>query len=164
MGSTVFPALPLVALCPARKHAGRALAAAGIALAVSCRVLFIARFSVVKGLVWLAHRYAETTDPAYRAALIDGAEALVAQNNVYGTRDGNFALSVAAIARSKRRGVFPRWVTPAGFLTTVAAIGGAFLKPRLESHDTWHWLVLLVGLVGVGLTLARPGRRFSGRT
>lgn len=81
MGSMVFVIPPLLAALPALKPADGAVALVGIVLAVSRQVLFMAYVPVVNGLTWIADRYVAASDPGYRAALVGGAEALVAQNN-----------------------------------------------------------------------------------
>ena len=88
MGSMVFVIPPLSALCPALKNVDAALDSVGIVLAISCQVLFMTHFPVVNGFTWIADRYAEATDPAYRAALIGGAEAFAAQHNAYAQATG----------------------------------------------------------------------------
>ena len=157
MGSMVFLFPPLIALFPALMHADRAWAAIGVTLALACQILFMAYFPVVNGLGWLADRYVEAADPAYRAALSGGAEALVAQNNAYGPSDTIFAVSVGLIAVAMWRGEFPAWVAIAGFATALIGSGAAFFKPMIGIHYLWWWAALLVWLVGTGLTLWRLG-------
>lgn len=159
MGSMVFLIPTLVALYPALMHVERAWAALGVVLALSCQVLFMAYFPVVNGLGWIGDRYLEAADPAYRAALAGGAEALVAQNNAYGPSDTIFAVSVGIISLAMWRGVFPRWVAVAGFLTAVVGCGAAFLKPAIGIHYLWWWVFLVIWLIGAGVRLARLGWR-----
>ncbi|MEQ8403133.1 MAG: hypothetical protein RIE24_21485 [Silicimonas sp.] len=158
MGSMVFLIVPLIALWPALRHGDAAVAAVGIVLAVSCQVLFMAYFPVVNGLLWIADRYAEATDPDLRVALIGGAEALVAMNNAYGTSDGIFAASVGIIAHAMRRSVFSGWVIAVGYATGVVGVLAAFLKPALGIHYLWWWVLLIVWLVGVGLAFWRMAK------
>lgn len=157
MGSMVFVIPALIALYPALKPVDAPVALVGIVLAISCQILFMAYFPVVNGLTWIADRYAEATDPAYRAALIGGAEALVAQNNAYGTSDGIFAASIGIISWAMRRSVFGRVTVAAGLLAAVSGIAMAFFKPWLGIHYLWWWLFQVTWFLGVGWTLFRLG-------
>jgi hypothetical protein len=159
MGSMIFVIPPLIALYPALKAADGAVALIGIVLAISCQVLFMAYFPVVNGLTWIADRYAETTDPAHRAALIGGAEALVAQNNAYGTSDGIFAASIGVISWAMRRSVFDRVTIGAGFLAASLGIVMAFFKPWLGIHYLWWWLFQVIWFFGIGWRFYRLGWR-----
>lgn len=157
MGSMVFVIPPLIALYPALKAGNGAAALIGIVLAISCQVLFMAYFPVVNGLTWIADRYAEATDPAYRAALAGGAEALVAQNAAYGTSDGIFALSIGVISWAMRRSVFDRVTVWSGFLAAVLGIVMAFFKPCLGIHYLWWWLFQVIWFLGIGWRFYRLG-------
>lgn len=157
MGSMIFVIPPLLALYPALKAGDGAVALVGIVLAISCQVLFMAYFPVVNGLTWIADRYAEATDPVYRAALAGGAEALVAQNAAYGTSDGIFALSIGLISWAMRRSVFGRLTVVAGFIAAVLGIVMAFFKPWLGIHYLWWWLFQVLWFLGIGWRFYRLG-------
>lgn len=157
MGSMIFVIPPLIALYPALKQADGAVALVGIVLAISCQVLFMGYFPVVNGLTWVADRYAEATDPGYRAALVGGAEALVAQNAAYGTSDGIFALSIGLISWAMRRSVFDRVTVAAGFLAALLGIVMAFFKPWLGIHYLWWWAFQVIWFLGIGWRLYRLG-------
>lgn len=159
MGSMIFVIPPLLALYPALKSGDSGLALIGIVLAISCQVLFMAYFPVVNGLTWIADRYAETTDPTYRAALVGGAEALVAQNNAYGTSDGIFAVSIGLITWAMRGSVFGRVVLISGALAAFLGVTMAFFKPWLGIHYLWWWLFQVMWFLGIGVSLYRLGWR-----
>ncbi len=162
MGSMIFMIVPLIALYPALMHVNQVWAGIGIVFAIICQVLFMAYFPIVNGFIWLADRYHETADPLYRAALVGGAEALVAQNNVYGTSDGIFALSIIVISAVMLQGVFHRAVAVLGIATGIAGIIGAFLKPTLGIHYLWWWLGVTLWLMAVGWKFYRLGWRGDG--
>ncbi|WP_421786586.1 hypothetical protein [Hyphobacterium sp.] len=157
MGSMVFLIIPLMALYPALMHGERAVAGIGIVLAISCQVLFMAYFPVVNGLFYLSDRYVEATDPAYRASLVGGAEALVAMNNVYGTSDSIFAISIAIISYAMLNSVFARWIAYLGFFTCLAGLVGAALKGQLGILYLWWWAFFVVWFLAIGVKLAQLG-------
>lgn len=158
MGSMVLLIIPLIALYPALMHGDRAVAAIGIVLAISCQILFMAYFPVVNGLFYLSDRYVEATDPAYRASLVGGAEALVAMNNVYGTSDSIFAISIAIISYAMLKSVFRRWIAYLGFFTCFAGLIGAMLKGELGILYLWWWAFFVVWFLAVGAKFAQLGR------
>lgn len=164
MGSMVFVIPPLIALYPILRNGDAAVAIVGIVLALSTQILFMAYFPVVNGFVWMADRYAETADPAYRDALAGGAEALVAQNNAYGTSDGIFAVSLAIISYAMRGTIVPRGVMLAGYLSALAGVVGALFKPQLGIHYLWWWVFFVIWFMWLGWIMARLGwgRREAG--
>lgn len=121
MGSMVFLIVPLSALWPAPRHGDPVVAAVGIVLAVACQVLVMACFRVANGLLRIAQRHAEASDPAARTARVGGAEALVATNSADGTSDGIFALGIH----------YPWWWA----LLTVWLVGVLFTFRRLAATD-----------------------------
>lgn len=157
MGSMIFTAVPFAALFLILRHTDLVWAAIGTGFAIICQILFMAYFPIVNGLLWISDRYHETDDPSYRQDLLGGAEALVAQNNVYGTSDGIFALSLVVMSAVMIRSGFPKWVGWLGLISGIAGIVGAFFKPALDIHYLWWWSGFTVWFPAIGWRFYRLG-------
>lgn len=157
MGSMIFTVVPFAALFFALKDVDALWAGIGTGFAIICQILFMAYFPVVNGLVWVSDRYHETADPVYRDALIGGAEALVAQNNVYGTSDGIFALSLIVISFVMLKSRFAKWIGWLGAVSGAAGIVAAFFKPVLGIHYLWWWSSFTIWFLAIGWQFYRLG-------
>lgn len=157
LGSCAFAIVPFMALYPALRHVNKSHAAIGVVLAISCQVLFLAYFPVVNGLFYLSDQYVAATDPAQRQALIGGAEALVAQNNVYGTSEAVFAVSILILSLVMLKSTFHRAVAYLGIVTAASALVGAALKPILGIAYLWWWLLFTAWFIAIGFKLYKLG-------
>lgn len=157
MGSMIFTIVPFAALFFALRRVDVIWAAIGTGFAIICQILFMAYFPIVNGLLWVSDRYHETTDPEYRQALVGGAEALVAQNNVYGTSDGVFALSLIVMSLVMLKSDFQKWVGWLGVLSGTAGVVLAFFKPALGIHYLWWWSGFTIWFLAIGWRFYRLG-------
>lgn len=157
LGTNALLIVTFMALYPVLKHLDKSTTAIGVVLAISCMILFIAYFPPVNGLVYLSDQYVAATDPSARQALVGGAEALVAQMNVYGPSDTLLAISVLFISLVMLRGVFHKAIAYLGIATCAAGVVGATLKPVLGVTYLWWWLLFIVWLGAVAVKLLQLG-------
>jgi hypothetical protein len=116
---------------------------------------------VVTGLAYLSDQHVAAASAEHRAALVGGAEALVAMNNAYGPSDTMFALGILLFSLVMLKGVFRRSVAYLGVATFAAAAIGAALKPFVGAAYLWWWALFTAWLVAVALKLYVLGWRDS---
>lgn len=159
LGPSVIAIISFLALYVALRQLDKSIAAIAVVITVGALLLFLAYFPVVTGLVYLSDQYVLTTSVAHRAALVGGAEALVAMNNAYGPSDTMFALGILLYSLLMLKGVFHRYVAYLGVATFVAAVIGAALKPLVGAAYLWWWALFLLWYAGVMIKLYRLGWR-----
>lgn len=162
LGTNALLIVTFVALYPALSHLDKPTTTIGVVMGVSCMILFIAYFPPVNGLVYLSDQYVAASDLTHKRALAAGAEALVAQMNVYGPSDTLLAVSVLVISLVMLKGVFHQAVAYLGIVTFVAGIVGAMLKPILGVAYLWWWLFFIAWLGAVAAKLFKLSRPRSG--
>lgn len=157
MGSCAIAIIPFMALYPALKHANKSYAAIGVVLAISCQILFLTYLPIVNGLLYLSDEFVATLEPLRQQALVGGAEALVAQNNVYGPSDGLFALSIFILSLVMLKSTFPKAIAYLGIVTAAAGLIGAMLKPLFGILYLWWWLFFVFWFIAIAVQLYRLG-------
>ncbi len=157
LGTNALLIPTFMALYPPLSEVDRSNTAIGVVLSVGCMLLFIAYFPPVNGLVYLSDQYVAAETAAAREALIGGAEALVAQMNVYGPSDTLLGVGVLFLSLAMLKGVFSSAVGYLGIATFVASVVGATLKPVVGVAYLWWWLLFIVWLAAVAWKLARLG-------
>ena len=157
LGTNALLIPTFMALYPTLAHLDRSNIAIGVVLAISCMVLFIAYFPTVNGLVYLSDEYVAAATPEAQAALAGGAEALVAQMNVYGPSDTLLGIAVLFISLAMRKGVFHKSIAYLGIATFAVSVVGASLKPALGVAYLWWWLFFIVWLAAVARKLYQLG-------
>ena len=157
LGTNALLIPTFMALYPTLAHLDRSNTAIGVVLAISCMILFIAYFPPVNGLLYLSDEYIAATTPEAKAELAGGAEALVAQMNVFGPSDTLLGIAVLFISIAMKKGVFHRLIAYLGIATFVASVVGASLKPLLGVTYLWWWLLFIIWLVAVARKLYQLG-------
>lgn len=157
LGTNALLIPTFMALYPALVNLDRSNTAIGVVLGISCMILFIAYFPPVNGLVYLSDEYVNAVTPEARSALAGGAEALVAQMNVYGPSDTLLGVAVLFISIVMLKGVFHKTIAYLGIATFVVSVVGAMLKPVLGVAYLWWWLLFILWLAAVAWKLWQFG-------
>lgn len=157
LGTNALLIPTFMALYPTLAPLDRSNTAIGVILAISCMVLFIAYFPPVNGLVYLSDQYVAAATPEAQSALAGGAEALVAQMNVYGPSDTLLGIAVLFISLAMRKSVFHKAIAYLGMATFVVSVVGASLKPTVGVAYLWWWLFFIVWLAAVARQLYQLG-------
>jgi hypothetical protein len=110
------------------------------------------------GMVVLGDRYASATTSAEHAALVAGAELLLALNDLPAVVLGVLqTLGILLLAALMVRGVFPKGLSWLGVVTGVIGLVAEALRPWLGWAYAIYGLLLFAWLIGVAVALWRLG-------